>query len=344
MPVSSIASGLGSSVGYGVETSAFGTAATPTNWMPVTSQSLSLDVEHIMSEGLVAGRAVTQTGRYVVNRKGASGSVEFDALANGMGLLLRHMVGDERAYSTTKTTVTTGVYSYSFRPGTLPTSSSMTWQLGIADRGGTVRTGNVVGTVIPEWEVSNEIDGLLTTSLTLAGRDWVPSASDITAVSYPTGTELFSFAGGAATVDAVATEVRSISLSCNHGLDLERYRIASSTLRNQPIQSAMREITGSFEMEFGAGPGTWATNSLLDKYRAGTVVALTATWTATTAISGTHYPSISFSIPKALITAATPTVEGPDVVTQTVEFTALEDSANNVEPLTVTYVSSENLT
>lgn len=343
MTVSSLASGLGSSVGFGVE-SVFGTAVTPTNHMPVTSQALSLDVEHIMSEGIVAGRAVQQSSRYVVNKKGASGDIEFDALANGMGLLLRHMIGDERAYATTKSTVTTGVYSYSFRPGSLMTSSSLTWQLGVADRGGTVRTGNVPGAVISEWEVSNEIDGLLSTNLSIAGRDWVPSASDITSVSYPTGTELFSFAGGAATVGGTAAEIRSFSLSCSHGLDLERYKIASSTLRSQPVQAAMREITGSVEMEFGAGPGTWATDSLLDKYRAGTTVALVATWTGATAISGTYYPSISFSIPKALITAATPTVEGPDMVMQTIEFMALEDSANNVEPLTVTYQSSENLT
>ena len=343
MTVSSLASGLGSSVGFGVE-GTFGTSVTPTNHIPVTSQSLVLDVEHMMSEGLVAGRAVQQAGRQVVNRKGASGSVEFDTLANGTGLLLRHMIGDERAYSTTKTTVTAGVYSYSFRPGSLMTSSSLTWQLGIADRGGTVRTGNIPGAVISEWEVSNEIDGLFTTSLEIAGRDWVPSASDITAVSYPTGTELFSFAGGAASVDATAAEIRSVSISCAHGLDLERYQIASSTLRSQPVQAAMREITGSVELEFGAGPGTWATNSLMDKYRAGTVVALVATWTGSTAIAGTYLPSISFSIPKALITSATPTVEGPDMVMQTIEFMALEDAANSVEPLTVTYQSSENLT
>lgn len=343
MAVSSIASGLGSSVGFGVE-STFGTVPTITNWLPVTSQSLSLDVEHIMSEGLVAGRAVQQSSRYVVNKKGASGSIEFDSLANGMGLLLRHMIGDERAYATTKSTVTSGVYSYSFRPGTLPTSSSLTFQLGIPTRSGSVVTGNVPGSVISEWEISNEVDGLLTSSLTIAGRDWVPSASDITSVSYPTGTELFSFAGGAATVGGTSAEVRSISVACNHGLDLERYKIASSTLRSQPVQSAMREITGSVELEFGAGPGTWATDSLMDKYRAGTTVALVATWTGSTAISGTYYPSISFSIPKALITSATPTVEGPDMVMQTIEFMALEDSANNVEPLTVTYVSSESLT
>ena len=342
MTVSSLASGLGSSVGFGVESS-YGTAVTPTNHIPVTSQSLVLDVEHMQSEGMLAGRAAIQTSRSVVNKKGASGSVEFDALANGMGLLLRHMIGDERDYATTKTTVTSGVFSYEFRPGSLMTSSSMTWQLGIADRGGTVRTGNLPGAIVSEWEVSNEIDGLLATSATIAGRDWVPSGSDITSVSYPTGTELFSFAGGAVTVGGTAAEVRSVSISCNHGLDLERYQIASSTLRSQPVQNAMREITGTVEMEFGAGPGTWATDSLMDKYRAGTVVALVATWTSPTAISGTYYPSISFSIPKALITSATPTVEGPDMVMQTVEFMALEDNANSVEPLTVTYQSSEDL-
>lgn len=335
--------GLASSCGFGVE-STFGTAVAPTNWIQPTSQSLELDVEHLMSEGIRAGRAVPQTSRYVVNRKGASGSIEFDAEANGMGLLLRHMIGDERAYGTTKTTVTSGVYSYSFRPGTLMSTSSLTFQLGIADRSGSTRRGDVVGSVISEWEVSNEIDGLLTTSLTVAGRDWVPSASAITSVSYPTGTELFSFAGGAVTLGGTAAEVRSMSVSCNHGLDLERYQIASSTLRSQPVQNAMREITGSVEMEFGAGPGTWATSSLLDRYRAGTVVSIVGTWTGATAISGTYFPSISFSIPRALITSATPTVEGPEMVMQTIEFRALEDAANSVEPLTVTYQSSENLT
>ncbi len=344
MPVSSLASGLGSSAGFAIE-STFGTPVTPpTNFIAATSQSLSLDVEHIMSEGIRSGRAVQDVNRYVVNKKGASGSIEFDAEANGMGLLLRHMIGDERAYSTTKTTVSSGVYSYSFRPGTLMTSSSMTWQLGIPGRDGVVRTGNLPGSVVSEWEVSNEIDGLLTSSLTIAGRDWVPSSADRQAPAYATGTELFSFAGGAVTVGGTSAEVRSVSIACNHGLDLERYQIASSTLRSQPVQNARREITGSVELEFGAGPGTWATDSLMDKYRAGTVVALVATWTGGTAISGTYYPSISFSLPKCLITSATPTVEGPDMVMQTVEFMALEDNANSVEPLTVTYQSSENLT
>lgn len=342
MTVNSLASGLGSSCGFGVE-SVYGTAVTPTNFIVATSIGLELDVEHIMSEGIVSGRSVQQSSRQVVNKKGVSGEIEFDAEANGMGLLLRHMMGDERAYGTTKTTVTLGVYSYAFRLGTLPTSSSLTFQVGAADRGGVVRTMNATGCVIPEWSIANEVDGTLATTLTVAGRDYVPSASDRTSISYATGTEPFTFAGGAATIDSTAAEVRSIELNVAQGLDLERYQIASSTLRSQPVLAEMREITGTIELEFGAGPGTWATSDMFTKYRAGSVIAVTATWTGATAISGTYYPSISFTMPKCLITSATPTVEGPGMLMQSIEFQALEDNASSTEALTCTYVSSESL-
>ena len=343
MTVSSLASGLGSSVGFGVE-STYGTAVAPTNHVAANSVGLTLDVEQIQSEGIVSGRSVMQSGRRVVNKKGVSGDIAFDAEANGMALLLRHMMGDERAFATTKTNPTGSVYSYAYRLGSLPTSSSLTFQTGIADRGGTVRTMNALGCVIPEWSISNEIDGTLATSLTIAGRDYVPSASDRTSVSYATGTELFTFAGGAATVEAIATEIRSVEINVAHGLNLERYQIASSTLPSQPTQAAMREITGSIELEWGAGPGTFATSDLFTKYRAGTVIAVVATWTGATALSGTYYPSISFSLPKCVITSASPTIDGPDMVMQTVEFMALEDNANSVEALSCTYQSSENLT
>ena len=53
-------------------------------------------------------------------------------------------------------------------------------------------------------------------------------------------------------------------------------------------------------------------------------------------------PSCGVNMPACLITGVTPTIEGPEIIMLSVEFTALDNGTN--APLQLTYVSSENLT
>jgi hypothetical protein len=189
-----------------------------------------------------------------------------------------------------------------------------------------------------------KVDGILTGSFTVDGRDYIPSASAVTAVSYATGTEPLVFHQGAITVGGTAVPLKSYELSVTHGYDVERYQINSTSLKSRPIINAKDEITLTLEMDFDgtAGGATWATSDFVSKFRAGTKVTdIIGTWTGGTAIASTYFPYLKATVPQAVITSATPTIDGPEVVALTVELMATDDGTN--QPLTLEYQSSENL-
>jgi len=334
-----IGSGLGSQIGFAPETT-YGTAETPTTWLEARSAGLEIQVEHMMSEALRAGLKVQRADRQVVNRKGVNGEIELDVTSNNMARFLRHCMNDDRAFSTTKTG--SDPYTYTYELGDPATCPSMTMQVGVADIGGTVRRMDATGCYVSEFSLSNSVDEILQVSATIDGRDMIPSASAVTSATYATGTEPLTFAGGSVSVAGSATPVRSFELSVSHGIDLERYQINSTTLKSRPIRNALTEITGTVEMEFGqSSVGTWGTDTLVDKYRAGTTIAVAGTWTGSTAITGTAFPSLAVNLDSCIITACTPVLDGPEIIMLSVEFMALDDGTN--PPIELVYVSSENL-
>jgi hypothetical protein len=338
-----IGSGLGSQVQFGIETT-YGTSVTPTVALEATSVGLELQVESIMSEGLRAGLRVQRGDRTVVNRKGVNGDIEMDVTSNAMARWLIHAMGDSRAIGTIKTAPASGVYLYTTHLGDPASLSSMTIQTGVADVGGNVRRMDAVGCFVTEFGLSNEVDGILTGSFTVDGRDYIPSASAVTAVSYASGTEPLVFHQGAITVGGTAVPLKSYELSVTHGYDVERYQINSTSLKSRPIINAKDEITLTLEMDFDgtAGGATWATSDFVSKFRAGTKVTdIIGTWTGGTAIASTYFPYLKATVPQAVITSATPTIDGPEIVALTVELMATDDGTN--QPLTLEYQSSENL-
>jgi hypothetical protein len=335
-----IGSGLGSQVGFAPEVT-YGTAETPTTWLEARSAGLEIQVEHMMSEALRAGLKVQRADRQVVNRKGVNGEIELDVTSNNMARFLRHCMNDDRAFSTTKTG--SNPYIYTYEIGDPASCPSMTLQVGVADIGGTVRRMDATGCFVSEFSMSNSVDEILQLSATIDGRDMVPSASSVTSASYATSTEPLTFAGGSVSVAGSVTPVRSFEVSVSHGIDLERYQINSTTLKSRPIRNALTEITGTVEMEFGqSSVGTWGTDSLVDRYRSGTPIAITSTWTGATAITGTAFPSLAVNLDSCLITSCTPVLEGPEIIMLSVEFMALDDGTN--PPIELVYTSSENLT
>lgn len=339
-----IGSGLGSQVMFGTETT-YGTAVTPTVALEATGVGLELQVDNIQSEGLRSGMRVMRGDRTVVNRKGVNGSIDLDITSNALARWLIHAMGDSRAISSIKSTPAGSVYLYTMRLGDPADLASMTIQTGISDISGTVRRMDAVGCYCTEFTLSNEIDGVLTGSFTIDGRDYIPSASAATTATYATGTEPLVFHQGAITIGGTSVPVRSYELSVTHGYDVERYQINSTSLKSRPIINAPDEITLTLDMEFSgtAGGATWATSDYTSLFRAGTKVSnIIGTWTGATAIASTNFPYLKATVPQAVITAATPTIEGPEIVALSLELMATDDGTN--QPLTLEYQSSENLT
>jgi hypothetical protein len=338
-----IGSGLGSQAMFGLETT-YGTAVTPTVALEPTSVGLELQVEHMMSEGLRSGLRVQRGDRTVVNRKGVEGSIEMDIVSNAQARWLIQAMGDSRALSSIKTNPGAAlVYLYTMQLGDPASLAPMTIQTGVADVAGNLRRMDAVGCFITEFSLSNEIDGILTGSFTVNGRDYTPSASAVTTPTYASGTEPLVFTGGAVTLGGSTVPVRSYEVSVTHGYDTERYQINSTSLKSRPIINAKDEITLTLEMEFGSEAPTWATDDLVTKFRAGTKLTnVVGTWTGSTAIESTTMPYLKATVPQAIITAATPTIEGPEIIGLSVELMAMDDGTN--QPLTLEYRSSENLT
>lgn len=335
------ASGLGSQIGFSPETT-YGTAVAPATFLEARSIGLEAQVEHMMSEGLRSGLRVQRSDRFVVNRKGVSGDIELDITSNNLARWLLHAMGDSRAIGSIKTG-SGPAYTYTLQLGDPASLASMTIQTGAADRAGTVRRMDATGCFITEFSISNEVDGILQGTFTVDGRDYAPSASAVTSASYASTTEPLSFAGGSFQINASTIPIKSFELNVTHGYDTERFQINSTTLKSRPVVNALDEITATIDMEFMADGSTWATDDLMTKLRAGTTLTdLQCTWTGNTAITGSTYPSLNAKLSKALITAATPVVEGPEMVMLSLEVMALDDGTN--QPLSMVYVSSENLT
>lgn len=337
-----LASGLGSSIGFGVE-STYGTAVAPTNHFEARSVDLDPGIEFVESEGIRAGTRVMRADRFAVGKKAPELSSEFDVLTNAFARMLVHMCGESRGVGTYKTTPSSGVYLYTLHPMTADPNSlaSLTFQAGIADRAGSVRRMDLSGAVISEWTLSNEVDGTLSASITAPGRDLTPSASAITSVSYPSSTNLLYWTQGAVTVDGTASEVKSVNIEYAHGFDLERFFIGSG-LRAKPIPAEMASCQITVETEFGALPGTYASSDMVTKFRAGTTIAFEAEWTGATAIASTYYPSLTVSAPACRIAEAVPSYSGGEVVGQTLTLDVFAPTDGS-EPLVVEYQSSESL-
>lgn len=336
-----MSSGLFSQVGFAPETT-YGTAVTPTTWLEARSVGIELQVEQMMSEALRTGLKVMRNDRRVVNRKGVNGDIELDITSNNLARWLRHAMNDDRAFSTTKTGAGPA-YTYTYELGDPASCPSMTIQTGVADVGGTVRRMDATGCFISSFSLSNSVDELLQGTFTIDGRDYTPSASAVTSASYASSTEVLAFSGGSVSLAGSATPVRSFEVTVNHGIDLERYQINSTTLKSRPIRNALTEITGTVELEFGASTvGTWGTDSLVDRYRSGTAIAIAGTWTGSTAITGTTMPSLNVTMPSCVITSCTPTIEGPEIIILSLEYQALDNGS--AAPIQTVYVSSENLT
>lgn len=336
-----VGSGLGSQIGFAPETT-YGTAATPTTWLEARSVGLELQVEHMMSEALRTGLKVQRSDRQVVNRKGVNGEIALDITSNNLARWFRHAMNDDRAFSTTKTGGGSAK-TYTYELGDPASCPSMTIQTGVADVGGTVRRMDATGCFISEFSLSNSVDEILQGSFTVDGRDYTPSASAVTSATYATGTEPLTFAGGSVSLASSATPVRSFEVSVSHGIDLERYQINSTTLKSRPIRNALTEVTGTVELEFGASSvGTWGTDTLVDRYRSGTTIGVSAGWTGNTAISGTDYPSLTVNMDSCIITSCTPVIDGPEIIILSLEFMALDNGTD--APIDLVYVSSEDLT
>jgi hypothetical protein len=319
------ASGIAAQLGYAAETT-WGSYKVPDHWVEVVSESFALNVQRIEGKGMRASNRVQRSDRWVSNKKGVTGSVQFEVASKGFGLWIKHCLG---AVTTTTPGGGTNSKTHTGKVGD-PFGLGLTVQVGRPDNAGVVQPFSYMGCKITDWEIANTVDNFVTLSSTLDGQD-ESTVTGLASASYASADELLSFVGGALTIagSQVAT-VHDISIKGTNALKTDRYGIRTSTLKKEPIQNGLIAISGSLTSEFES-------LTAYNRYVNGTQASVVATWTGATLLEGSIFPSLVCTMPVCRFDGTTPNLSGQDMLTQTLPFVALYDGSQ--EPISVAYTT-----
>lgn len=310
-----IRSGLAAQLGAVAEDT-WGVYKAPTSFIEFTEESLALAIERIESPGLRANNRVLRTDRWAAGQKRVEGTVSFEAPSKGLGLWLKHALGASNI-STPSGATNARLHRHTLGD---PYGLGLTIQVGRPSSNGTVNPFSYTGCKIDQVTLSNSVDEFLLVECEIVGEDETTSEA-LASASYPTSVQLFNWTQGVISIGGSSVGVVtdfSVTVANNHKSD--RYFLGAATM-SEPIIAGMTEITGSMTVEFDS-----LTN--YNRFVNGTVAAVTAKWTAATAIESTFFPYVEVAIDDVRFDGATPAVAGPDVISHELSFKALYDGTN----------------
>jgi hypothetical protein len=226
--------------GFGVE-STVGTRVAPTRFLPILSETLSHGIDTLESQSYRSGRK-TKT----VRRQGAQrvlGDVDMELSPQGLGLWLKQAFGNN---------VDSGAnpYAHTLTPAGL-VGKAVSIQVGRVDQGGTMRPFDYIGCKITKWTIDAEINKLATLKCSIWGMD-EDTGQSLASATYPTGLAPFSFIDGSLTIGGTAVPVKSVQLTGDNGLMVDRQRIQSTNpgVAREAIETAIRNYGGQLTADF----------------------------------------------------------------------------------------------
>jgi hypothetical protein len=340
-----IGSGLAALVGIASETTV-GTAVSPARYHAFESETLSAKKKILQTETLRAGNLYDRQAERFVTMRQAGGDITMPVPTMGFGLMLQHMLG---SFAATATIISAGpMYKQVHVPGSCA-GKALSIQTGIPRIDGTVEPFTYNGSKVTDWELSMAQSDVLKAKITFDSWDELtlgttPASPALGTPTYPLAT-YFSFLGGAilgggtvSTTSGVTTvtggtqiaAIRSAKVSGKNALKTDRLFLGNGVTKSEQVENGRRQITGSLEAEF-------QTRALYDQYRGDVPTAIQLNFGATVGANTFQFnillPSCNYE------DGASPDVSGPDIVIQTVPFTALYEDAD--PPIQITYISTD---
>lgn len=326
------------------------------------SEGLELKKTAVQGKGLRAGGVHNRSQRRKVTNYDTTGPISMDLPTRYMNQLLMQMFGSKgNAAATLTQDGTTGAYSATHAPGSLK-GVSMCIQKGVPSvDGSTPNPFTYVGQKLADWEVSVATGSIAKLAMSWTGRNELAGAfpnggasasgDPLNAATPALATwagiaanDVFHFreavlltGGTPSTTSGVtsisgataAGNVKSASVKYGFKYDTTRNFLGSKGFIAEPIENDMRDITGQFEIE-------WLNSeAMYTAFAADTPTALQLVFTGDPIGSGSDHSMLSFLISDIFLEGETPKVGGPQVVTQKVPFTGLDDEVNN--PIQATY-------
>ena len=347
----SIPSGLGASLGFGVE-SVVGTGVTPTRFVYFKKESMQLKKTTVTSDVLGNGR-VNPSARRVLTSLSADGTVELDTQDSGLGLLLKQAMGSTAtAVQIGSTTAYQQVHTF----GSDLSGYGLTVQVGRPDVTGTMRAFTYTGAKVVDWSLGVATSAIGTFTLNLDAINGV-STTSYTAPSYTAANPLHFAQGtlaiggtvttgtdspkpnkaktsGATTISGASATaaVKAVNIKVTNPSATDRYTLGS-LYKKEALVNNFAAITGDLEIEFGDLATLYAL------FEADTATALQFTLTGSAIGVSGYNASMDVLLPKIYLDTDDLQVDGPDILHQKVSFTALSDLTNT--PIQVVYTSAD---
>ena len=314
-------------VQVGVE-STYGTAVAPTRAYEAKADTFTRDVEYLQSVGFRRDMQTIRSDRDDTISLGATGSIEFDLLNKGAGLLLQHVLG-----STSGPTQlgATSAYRSTFATTDIGPTGSSTIQVSRVDSGGTLRPFTYEGCVATGFNIAQDLGSNLSFTLNFDAENEQTSTGEATP-AYPSSADPFNYTQAVIAIDgSAATNFTSFSLDGDLAMDTARRFLNGSATKSQPKRSGVPSYTGTITAEFA---------SLTDynKFVNGTEFSINASWNGAEIASPYNFECV-ISIPVAKFTGSTPVASLDSLTTVDLPFTVLDNGSS--APITMTYTSTD---
>lgn len=331
----SIGSGLAASLGIAPETT-YGTYVAPAS--PHFYEFNKFDLKKVKNVvqggGLAAGRPVQLASQRVVPTQAGTGEYELELRNKGFGLWLNQFFG---AGGSPTQQASTAAYLQTHTVGD-NIGKSLTAQVGVPGRGGTVNPYTGLGGKLTTMEFACSMDNPLLTVTGDADFQQVVESQSLVAPSYTTGQKPFHFGqlsvkiGASYGSESVVTGVKGVDLKLERPQDVDGYYAGATTAgtKAEPVWDDWFAASGSLDVDLVTKA------DFADRFAADTQFSLIFQWTGAL-IASSYYEQFTLTMPASFLDGDTPTVDGPGVTSWSVPFTCQYDGTNS--PVIATYMS-----
>lgn len=339
-----VGSGLGASIGSGIETT-YGASAVPNLWNAVDSAQLKFQPTYFDGKGLRGGSLVQDTNDHRLVQGDAGGQVKMNAYYKGIGRWIATLFGSQ--VSGAPALLSGSAYSQT-HTWQNPWNQSLTLQQGIADVTGAVHNWMSLGCKIAQGDFTCTNGQSLQATLTVDAQDRFETPTAIVSPTEPTNDPFFTWRDMTVKVGAYGSEalvdgVMKWTGSYKRSLADKRFNAGNVSsgpytppysVKDQPVDNEFSLLTGTLETEY-------LSSQWVNYFRAGTPFSLIVAFTSAVGINGAANPfSLTFSMPCCYAITDDPEVAGPDLVKPSINYVVRSDEVHPVA--TVALVSTES--
>lgn len=322
-------SGLGAQLGIAAEET-YGTFKAPTRFLPFETESLAFTPNYVKSKGLKAGQMAQAQKLHRKTTGIVGGDLNLEFLDQGMGLIFDMLHGNAVVPAKVEGKEKTYVQTHEIGRSE-PFGKSRAIQVGRPDTAGVTQPFSYLGCKFVTVTLSIEQGGMAMLAVTVAGRRET-EAEALAEATYDADTVPFTFQEMALHIGgAPAANVRSVSIACTIPQP-ERFLLGNEGLTSEPIVNEYVDVTANATLEF-AGLADH------ERFTKETVSELKLVAKGAEIEAGQFFGS-EVILPAAKQTSSSPTVQGPDIITQQVAFEGLDNGV--AAPLKVKLTSSDS--